>query len=74
MAKAFKCDICDQYFKAEDERHFFVGRDFNFSPSMKGDICPDCFESFKWWMGTRHPKHKTALAKPENGSGCGWVD
>lgn len=71
MAQAFKCDICDQYFKKEDEKHIIVGTDYNLE--IRGDICPDCYESFKWWMGTRHPKHKTALAKPDDG-GCGWVD
>jgi hypothetical protein len=75
MSKAYKCDICNSFVENTIVTQILIGDKAADTCIVTEtyDICPDCMASFKWWLGTRHPKFKVKTDIKYDG-GCGWVD
>ena len=58
--KAYKCDICEQFYCDEDDRNYQVTK-WNWLPGLAGlkgsyeplDLCPDCYADFLAGMKMR---------------------
>ena len=58
--KAYKCDICEEFYSEEDDRDYQVTK-WNWLPGLAGlkgsyeplDICPDCYADLRDWMKMR---------------------
>jgi hypothetical protein len=80
MAKAYKCDICGQFFEEKPTTIAVIGgivssrtradrKNILVSDNacdFLGEICQDCRVSFVFWKESRNPDHKSAFEDKED--------
>lgn len=64
MAKAYKCDICGKFYENKETQVIRAGSNDSY---VVYDACPDCMDSFRFWMGTRRHDYKSAFEDKEDG-------
>lgn len=63
MAKAYKCDICGKLYANNETQLIRAG---SINSYIAYDTCPDCMDSFRFWMKTRRHEYKSAFEDKED--------
>lgn len=68
MAKAYKCDLCNEFYAVNRTVQIVLGTDNQYvnEKALRYDVCPDCEKSFHLWKESRNPNHKSAFEDKED--------